>query len=223
MRRLLLVLFVVAGLVGCNAGSQSPVTGRDYLSKSIAYHDPNGIWKDLKATFVLEDSLPPGRESRFYEFSVDNSQNKLIYKIEGLHYIVWNDSVQVFEGEIEKERALRMRNYYQFLWGLPMKLQDPGTQIEDSVRIERLNGVDYHVVRVPYEKDIWYFYLEPETYRMAAYKFYQDEPNLKGEIIYLDGVEEFEGLKIPKNRTWYRTETPEFLGTDKLLVIKPQE
>ncbi len=223
MRRLFLALFVLAGLVGCNTDSQPPVTGRDYLSKSIAYHDPNGIWKDLKATFVIEDSLPPGRESRFYEFSVDNSQNKLIYKIEGLHYIVWNDSVQVFEGEIEKERALRMRNYYQFLWGLPMKFQDSGTQIEDSVRLERLNGIDYHVVRVPYEKDIWYVYLEPETYRMAAYKFYQDEPNLKGEIIYLDGTEEFKGLKIPKNRTWYRTETPEFLGTDKLLEIKPQE
>jgi hypothetical protein len=78
-------------------------------------------------------------------------------------------------------------------------------------------------VRVPYEKDIWYFYLEPETYRMAAYKFYQDEPNLKGEIIYLEGEYEFQGLKIPANRTWYRTETPEFLGTDMLVEIKSQQ
>jgi hypothetical protein len=104
-----------------------------------------------------------------------------------------------------------------------MKLLDPGTAIEDSVRMESLNGVTYHVVRVPYEKDIWYFYLEPETYRMAAYKFYQDEPNLKGEIIYLEGEYEFQGLKIPANRTWYRTETPEFLGTDMLVEIKSQQ
>ncbi|RIW15744.1 hypothetical protein D0X99_09990 [Algoriphagus lacus] len=223
MKHHLLGLYFLAFLFGCNSNSEIPVTGRDYILKSIAYHDPKGLWKELKATFVIQDSLPAGRDSRFYEFSVDNSQNKLIYKIEGLHYIVWNDSVQVFEGEIEKERALRMRNYYQYLWGLPMKLMDEGTKIEDSVRMETVNGVNYHVVRVPYEKDIWYFFLEPETYRMAGYKFYQDEPNLKGEIIYLDGEEEFKGLKIPKNRTWYRTETPEFLGTDKLLEIKSQE
>jgi hypothetical protein len=54
---------------------------------------------------------------------------------------------------------------------------------------------------------------------MEAYKFYQDEPNQKGEIIYLDGLMDFQGLKIPANRTWYRTETPEFLGTDKLIEI----
>jgi hypothetical protein len=223
MKGSLLVLISLICLCGCNPDSSKPKTGKEFIMRSIAYHDPNGLWKELKATFVLQDSLPPGRDSRFYEFSLDNSQNKLIYKIKDLHYIVWNDSVHVFEGEVAKERALRMRNYYSYLWGLPMKLLDPGTVIEDSVRMENLNGVAYHVVRVPYEKDIWYFYLEPETYRMAAYKFYQDEPNLKGEIIYLEDELEYHGMRIPKNRTWYRTETPEFLGTDKLVEIKSQQ
>lgn len=145
------------------------------------------------------------------------------YKIKNLHYLVRDDSVQVFEGEIEKERALRMRNYYSYLWGLPMKLTDPGTVIEDSVQTEILNGIKYLLIKVPYEKDIWYFYIDPETYRMAAYKFYQDEPNLKGEIIYLHDEVDYEGMKIPANRSWYRTEIPEFLGTDQLLEIKPHD
>ncbi|WP_111669573.1 DUF6503 family protein [Algoriphagus litoralis] len=222
MQRILLIL-VVLGLYACTSEPNAPVTGRDFILKSIQYHDPEGIWPELKATFVIQDSLPAGRDSRFYEFSLDNSQSKLVYKIEGLHYIVWNDSVQVFNGEVEKERALRMRNYYSYLWGLPMKLLDPGTEIEDSVKTELMDGMSYHVVRVPYEKDVWYFYIEPDTYRMAAYKFYQDEPKQKGEIIYLQGEVEFQGLKIPANRSWYRTETPEFLGTDQLLEIKSQE
>lgn len=219
MNRILLIAIVFC-LYSCQTKTADPITGRDMVMKSIEYHDPKGVWATLKATFVIQDSLPAGRDSRFYEFSLDNAQSKLVYKIDGLHYIVWIDSVEVFEGEVEKERALRMRNYYSYLWGLPMKLTDPGTQIEDSIRTETLDGVSYHVVRVPYEKDIWYFYLEPETYRMAAYKFYQDEPNLKGEIIYLEGEREFQGMKIPANRSWYRTEKPEFLGTDQLLEIK---
>ena len=144
----------------------------------------------------------------------------MLYKIDGLEYQVHHDSLQVEMGEITLDRALRSRNYYTFLWGLPMKLQDHGTDIDALASMEELDGKEYHVVRVPYEKDIWYLYLEPETYRMAAYKFYQDEPNQKGEIIYLEGMTEFEGMKIPSNRTWYRTETPEFLGTDKLVRIE---
>lgn len=219
----ILPIIVVFCFYSCNAKTAEPVSGRDFILKSIEYHDPNDSWSTMKATFVVQDSLPAGRDSRSYEFSLDNSQSKMVYKINGLHYIVWNDSVQVFEGEIEKERALRMRNYHSYLWGLPMKLMDSGTVIEDSVQMEIIDGVSYHVVRVPYEKDIWYFFLELETYRMAAYKFYQDEPNQKGEVIYLEDEVEYHGMKIPANRSWYRTETPEFLGTDQLLEIKSQD
>ncbi|MDX5340521.1 MAG: DUF6503 family protein [Cyclobacteriaceae bacterium] len=204
----------------CGSPNTGPLSGKEMIQKSIAYHDPEGNWKKLQATFVIQDSLPAGRNSRYYEFTLDNRNGQFTYQLEGLQYQVWGDSVLVLEGEIENERALRMRNYYTYLWGLPMKLLDPGTVLEDSVREEVLDGKSYRVVRVPYEKDIWYFYLDPDTYRMEAYKFYQDEPNQKGEIIFLEGEKEFGGMRIPQNRTWYRTETQEFLGTDRLLEIK---
>lgn len=192
----------------------------ELIQKSIEYHDPNQVWSKLKATFEFTDSLPAPRESRSYSVSLENNLSKMVYRNQSLTYIVWHDSVQVFNGEIENERALRMRNYYTYLWGLPMKLNDPGTQIDQEVGKEELNGKSYLVVRVPYEKDIWYFYIDPETYQMEAYKFYQDEPNQKGEIIYLAGLSEFKGLKIPANRSWYRTENDEFLGTDQLRGIE---
>jgi len=222
MFRILLAFVFIIFFASCGSKDSSPENGKDLILRSIAYHDPQGKWEDLKASFVIQDSLPPGRDSRFYEFSLDNSQGKFNYQIQGLNFSVWNDSVEVVEGEIENERALRMRNYYTYLWGLPMKLLDPGTSIEDSIRVETLNGKEYQVVRIPYEKDIWYYYFDPSTFRMETYKFYQDEQNLKGEIIYLEGEMVFNGMKIPQNRTWYRTEKPEFLGTDKLQDIKSQ-
>lgn len=213
------ILFsIILGSLSCKP--HPPKTGLQLVEQSIKYHDPKNKWPDLKATFFLKDSLPPGRDSRTYEFAVDNSKSKMSYSIQGLEYEVWNDSVIQIQGEIEKERALRMRNYYTYLWGLPMKLNDPGTVIEEEINMEVIDGKEYLAVRVPYETDIWYFYFDPQTYRMAAYKFYKDEPNQIGEIIYLKGEIEYSDLKIPANRSWYRTEKPEFLGTDMLQEIR---
>jgi hypothetical protein len=209
---------IILGFLSCKP--QFPKTGLQLVEQSIKYHDPKNKWPDLKATFFLKDSLPSGRDSRTYKFSVDNSKSKMSYSIDGLTYEVWNDSVVHIQGEIEEERALRMRNYHTYLWGLPMKLKDPGTIIDEEIKTEVINGKEYFVARVPYEADIWYFYFDPETYRMAAYKFYKDEPNEIGEIIYLEGEIGFSNLKIPANRTWYRTEKPEFLGTDMLQEIR---
>lgn len=221
MKRSVNAIFLILGIIAClSCESQTPKTGRDLIENSIKYHDPKGEWGKLKATFDLKDSLPSGRDSRTYQFALDNSNSKMSYSIEGLKYEVWSDSVVQIQGEIEKERALRMRNYYTYLWGLPMKLKDPGTIIEEEIKTEKLKGKEYLVVRVPYENDIWYFYFDPETYRMEAYKFYKDEPNQIGEIIFLDGEIEYSQMKIPANRTWFRTENPEFLGTDMLQEIK---
>ena len=212
------LLFIAVVILSCSTPSDQ-LSGPELIQKSIEFHDPNQVWPKLKATFKFTDSLPAPRESRSYSVSFENNLSKMVYRNPDLNYIVWNDSVEVFEGEIENERAIRMRNYYTYLWGLPMKLDDPGTKIDQEVNKEELDGKSYLVARVPYEKDIWYFYIDPVSYRLEAYKFYQDEPNQKGEIIYLDGVKEFKGLKIPANRTWYRTETLEFLVTDKLIEI----
>ena len=216
--RLLFSLLILIGMISCQ--EQAPKNGIALVEKSIEYHDPKGEWASLNATFHIIDSLPNGRESRNYSFSVDNLNSIMTYSIQNLEYEVWQDSVIVKKGDVENERALRMRNYYTYLWGLPMKLKDPGTRIDEEIKIETLDGKEYLVARVAYPDDIWYFYFDPENYRMHAYKFYKDEPNQVGEIIYLNDEVTFSSMKIPANRSWYRTEKPEFLGTDKLQEIR---
>jgi AraC-like DNA-binding protein len=137
MRNSVTLIILLLFSIGCTKQfPETLLTGPEIIERSIRYHDLNGAWSELKASFLIQDSLPAGKDSRFYEFSLDNSQSKMVYRIKGLNYIVWNDSVQVFEGEVENERALRMRNYYTYLWGLPMKLTDPNTRIEEKVSLE---------------------------------------------------------------------------------------
>lgn len=221
MRKLFLIL-VFLSLFSCQFEKKGVKTASELVEKSIQFHDPNQVWKTFSGTFSIKDSLPEGKESRSYQVSFQNELNKVHYRKDDLEFIVWEDSVQVFKGKIEEDRALMLRNYYSYLWGLPMKLKDPGTRIEEQIFEEELNGKSFLVVRVPYEKDTWYFYFNPETAQLEAYKFYQDKAEKKGEIIFLDGILESEGLKIPKNRSWYRTENGAFLGVDQLLSISSQ-
>jgi hypothetical protein len=57
-----------------------------------------------------------------------------------------------------------MQNYYTYLYGLPMKLKDPGT-ISSVVNRKNFLGKEYLVLKVKYEESIgtdsWYFILNP--------------------------------------------------------------
>ena len=201
-------------------GSCDPkLTGSKLIHKSIEYHDPKGQWQELNKVFYFADSRA-GKPSRQYSVQIDlpNDYFKYINKSENLVYEVdGEDCLSATPKSNDCERAMMLRNYYGYLWGLPMKLMDKGTEIEKEYTVEDLNGIGALVVRVPYEKDIWYFYLHPETFAMMAYKFYQDEEKQIGEIIYLKEELIVGEMKIPAERSWYRTENGEFLGTDFLL------
>lgn len=123
------------------------------------------------------------------------------------------------------ERAEMMKNYYTYLYGLPMKLKDPGTIVDPKVEEKTFKGKTYLVLKVNYEEkvgsDIWYFYFDPKTYAMEVYQFYRKDPESPsgqkgGEYILLEGMEEVSGIKMPKVRNWYYNEGEEFLGTDTL-------
>ena len=68
--------------------------------------------------------------------------------------------------------------------------------------------------------DVWFFYFDPGTYAMEIYQFYKGEPDGAGkdtgEYILLSGMEEVEGIKMPKTRAWYYNKDDKYLGTDIL-------
>ena len=115
-----------------------------------------------------------------------------------------------------------MRDYYVYLYGLPMKLKDPGTQLEDKVYTKSLNGESFLCLKVTYDaavgKDSWYFYFDKKTYAMRHYQFYHDESKNDGEYILLSGEEIVQGIKMPKTRAWYTNQANAYLGTDVLTL-----
>ena len=206
------------------------------LNKSIAYHDPQGNWVDFKGQLFITMETP-NSSHRLSEITIDLPQQyfKLVTKKDniiteqiinkGSCKLLLNGSETVSEDEIAKhrltcDRTQTMRNYYTYLYGLPMKLKNPGTLLDRKVYQKTFKGKIYDVLKVTYDeavgKDTWYFYFDPATYALEVYQFYHDEEKNDGEYIILNGLEEINGIKIPKIRAWYYNKDDKYLGTDTL-------
>lgn len=206
------------------------------LNKSIAYHDAEGIWETTSHTFHLRETRPGGQD-RLTIIDVNLAKQTFALwqtrKEDTLRYQIMADDVMITlngaidisedkqkEYRLSTERALTIRDYYTYLWGLPMKLRDPGTQVGEEVK-----GVDFFgqmllQLKVTYTeavgKDIWYFYFDPQTYALKGYRFYHDEAANDGEYILLEGEQEVGSLRLPAKRGWYTHGEERYLGSDIL-------
>ena len=208
----------------------------DILSKSIEYHDPDGKWGSFKGSFTVELTTP-GKEPRLSEINMDQTNSRFLLRMtQGSNTrtfetdkdqcrLTFNGNPDFSEEVAEEhgltcERARMYRDYYSYLYGLPMKLRDPGTQLSPEVQKKSFKGKEYLVLKVTYEaevgKDTWYFYFDPKTYAMEVYQFFHNEAENDGEYILLEGIFEVDGMRLPKRRTWYTNKEDKLLGTDTL-------
>ncbi|EAS19682.1 hypothetical protein BBFL7_00228 [Flavobacteria bacterium BBFL7] len=207
------------------------LTGQQLLDKAIQHHDPNGNWSGFAGHFQVTMTTPD-RPERVSDIMINNSQNvfELKYNLGDSEYIFKTHgsdcesflNSKKFESS-ECRKASFWRDYYTYLYGLPMKLEDPGTMITDQVERKTFKGKEYLVLEVMYDEnvgsDVWYFYFDPTTYKMEIYQFFKrdaqgDVDTNSGEYIILTENYETSGINMPKVRKWYYNKDDKFLGTD---------
>jgi hypothetical protein len=235
-----LLFFTLSCFINLQAYAQE-LSGQQLLKKAIAYHDPKGNWSSFQGKLEIE-TTPANKTVRASEVLINlpeqsfvlstvKNEKKVVYDV-GLNNTAFTlDGATTFSDEeiktygLTDARATFMKNYYTFLYGLPMKLTDPGTMIDPMVSKKEFEGKEYLVLKVKYEegvgKDVWYFYFDPTTYAMQVYQFYHDETKNDGEYIVLSGEETFHDMHFPKSRAWYLNTDKRFLATDQLNEIKP--
>ena len=211
--------------------------GPELLSRSIGYHDPDGLWGRTPLTLTVEGTRPDG-PPRTTEIGIDlaaqvftwatmRDGHELAARVEGdLVEATMDGSSEIPVEASEKYRlsaedVRRKRDYYTYLWGLPMKLRDPGARVGESVLVTEFQGAEVLALRVTYDeevgRDIWYFYFEPSTAALVGYRFFHDEAKNDGEYITTDGEVRVGGLLLPDNRAWYYNKDDGYLGKDSLL------
>ena len=212
------------------------MTSQEVISKSISYHDPEMELFDSEVIMNFVETRPKGEDRKSkISFNIENETfgmsnvrdgvtiNSQIKKGE-ITFLV--DGKKEFSDEIKEKyrldpkRVSMMKNYYQYLWLMPMKLNDPGIIIDPGVKKVDFFGKELFQIKVSYSpevgKDIWYFYFNPTTYAMQGYRFYHDESKNDGEYIILEDEAIFGKVRLPQKRTWYTHKEDKLLGTDIL-------
>lgn len=218
------------------------VTAPFALQQSIAYHDPSTEWTTFNDTLRVVATRPDGgyRHSTLHIdvardiFSIRDSTNGRVIDNR------WTaDSCQVtlngssdFSPQVRDslhltcDRLNLLKDYYTFLYGLPMKLTDRGVHLVDTVQLKSFKGTEYVVLEARFAdgvgEDVWFLYLNPLSYRMEVYQFFETDdaghilPE-SGEYVMLDGEFFVGGMNLPKERSWYTNADDEFLGKDVLV------
>lgn len=210
------------------------LTGEQLLDNAIKYHDPTNSWPSFKGIISITMSTPDGKK-RASDITLDHKAAyfQLISIKEGTTIqqtlnkgeceLMLNGSNNISKDDIKKhrltcERVKTMRNYYTYLYGLPMKLKDNGTILESKTEKKTFKGKEYLVLKATYPKEIgkdtWYFYFDPKTYALQVYQFFHDQSKNDGEYILLTDEEDVLEIKMPKTRAWYYNKDNKYLGTD---------
>lgn len=232
--------FIFTFIILSALSASAQVTASELLQKSIQYHDPQREWGTFQGTFYFEFENPEGTRSPSRVLidlpnhifrHVDSRKEKEIVRFEGKDtcYATLGGSTEFSAEEATKfrlkcENVQMYRDYFTYLYGLPMKLTDPGTILDEKVIDTTLLQARHLAIKVTYEPEvgdeIWLFYLDPNTYALKAYQFYREEDTQKGEVILLSGEYRYRNMIIPRHRSWYTFPDNKFLGTDRLEKIE---
>ncbi|MEH6537047.1 MAG: DUF6503 family protein [Psychroserpens sp.] len=235
------ITLTFVALITFSSAISQELSGVELLEKAINYHDPNGNWSSFKGELLVTMKTPnnPNRESEitinlpreyFYvkakrdtittEYTVEKEECSI--KLNGIDHL---SEAQLKANNLSCDRANMYKNYYTYLYGLPMKLKDQSTMIDDTVIRKTFKGKEYLVLKASYDKsvgtDVWFFYFDPKTYAMEIYQFFKTDDNGKlkldsGEYILLTETKTINDIKMPQDRAWYYNKDDTYLGTDML-------
>ena len=216
------ILFTLACLsLVLNAAMAQKITdlkAQDVLKKCINFHDPKGNWpnlhqklyfhaKELDNDNIREEVLLDNRTTYFCHISradgkvieKEISDTTIIARINGDTAISADDRKKY---RLMPRQIRSARNSYVYLYGLPMKLNDRGTILSDTVKIDTFNGKNYLVLNVKYEKgvgtDTWFFYINPTTYALEGYVLTTIGSPMMVNLLYAKTSSKLVGFGCPK-------------------------
>ena len=225
--------FILLVTVVLSASAQTIPSAEEVLQKSIAYHGM-AAWGAQHHRFTLKEIRPNGSD-RTTVIDIDNVRggfavqseregNRVEASVRG------GDCTAAVNGSAEIADDLRKRyrlscdgirwwrDYYDYLYGLPAKLQDPGTRLAADAETATFQGREVLALKVTYDADVgedtWYFYVDPSTYALSGCRFYHDESKNDGEYIVFEGEVVQGSLRLPKTRRWYMNADDAYLGAD---------
>lgn len=218
MKNLIYFFALTLFFTSCKEQPKSP---EDIINKSIDFHDQHNQWKNLNAQFIFDsrfsiatfpqETLNISMNIKTEEFIYHNPKRKI--KVSYVNDICSADSCTgACKGYIWT------KSFYPYVWGLPMKLKDPGYSPEKEWGKDEFNGFDCYTVNMHYDNENFTFYFDQSDYQLRGFKFIKNNTEKHGEIVKLKGLHIYEGIKFPAYRTWLNLDST-LIGTNQVLEI----
>ena len=249
MPRICLSLLLMGALGACGGEPPAPepeppapdVSAAEALiARSIAYHDPAGLWDRGEIALRIMESRPNG-VTRTVEVGMAPGSGAMEVRRETdaavVSFAVSGEEVLrrargrqrgTRRGGARRTRPRRRtRDVAPEL--LPVRLGAPDEAARSGDH--RGPGAGDGLIQRPgcaegpghlrpeVGGDTWYFYFHPETARLIGYRFYHDESANDGEYIHLEGEIENGGLRLPAKRSWFFHQGEEYLGEDEAVSL----
>lgn len=213
-------LILLTALYSCiTTVPQKKLSSSDIISKSIKFHDPNNNWRKINATmnfsssFSFNDSIPEALELSFNTkenyFRYLNHDRKVDIEYHG-------DSCTLNSENGSCSGYSWTSKFYPYIWGLPMKLKDPGVIPNKGFDKVAFQGDSVWQVQVNYEAENFWFFFNPNDFQLKGFKFIKNDSTGKGEIVILKGIKEFKGIRFPQHRTWLHLDSS-LIGTNEFI------
>lgn len=214
------LLISALALISCGISrSEKKLSSEEIISKSIQFHDPHSHWSKFQATMNFEssfswnDSIPEHLELTFDNF---NNHFNYINHDRKVEIDFHPDSCKgIPQNELCNSYAWTYK-FYPYVWGLPMKLKDPGIQPEKGIKKTALKNDSVWEIQVNYEAENFWFYFDDQNYQLRAFKFIKNDTSAHGEIVILDKLQEVQSINFPKHKTWLNLDSS-LIGTNELI------
>lgn len=211
-------LYLILLISGCNTAP----SGTQILKNSIDFHDPNNQWNSLKQNIrIKSDFIYPDTALYSLLIGLDNPNKVVIYSNSTLaQQVNFTDTTcLVIMGNQSCEQSAWTKNFYHFILGLPMTLQNEEGKVHDFVADTTFHDAMTYRIAIDFEKEKWHFYFNKEDYQLVGFAFNKNF-EAKAEEIRTEGLIEIDGMKLPKIRYWWITTdslTPIYSGKDEIM------
>lgn len=237
MKHTLCLILSCTILFSCQVNEKKNLSdGQFVLEQSIKYHDPNGEWPTAKLKMRLAEPRPQ-TPHRFSIVDLDNNTGAFRMdrnredKVSSHLVSAGGENSALLDGEVVTdpevirqymllpERSPGYRNYYQFMYGIPMILQPHfATMKEVSYQVfddQEVISLDFELKEAMISKE-WRLYFSQEDYRLLGIETLNegDEP---GEYLIFNGEARTGNMKFARFRHWYSKATDQYLGSDILV------
>jgi Family of unknown function (DUF6503) len=220
--------------------AQAQLTANDILQKSIKVHNPNQRWHKLKAAFDMS-IVREKHADRLFTIALNVPKKQFFYQVktDTLRYsqglkgdklaISLNGKSAVSEADIKKQgltqtRTQYLKEVYEYLLLLPMRLQNDSTKLSKTYSTEIFNKTNCYKLTIQYEpineNETWHFFIDTQSFILKGYQFYVKDKTTNGEYIYLEDYATIKGILMPKTKLWYWNKDGSFFRTDRILQVR---